>query len=182
MLHLTIILGLAVVSFAMMPEAFSDNSVVVIEQVAGSGIAGCQDDGGCYTPMVATVDVGGVVIFQNTDNVAHTFTAGTVEDGPSGVFDSGLALIDTSFEYKADTIGEIPHFYIVHPWMTGLIVVQAHTTLTGTVFSDDNGNGVQDTGEAGIPGLVVLYVDLSDNSKTAKVTTDANGIYDFDGL
>lgn len=127
----TITIGSFFVLFALVaglvattPAAFADHSEVVIEPVPGSGIAGCQNEGGCYNPMVATVDVGGVVIFQNTDNVAHTFTAGTPQDGPSGVFDSGLAMIDASFEYEADTVGEIPHFCIVHPWMTGLIVVQ----------------------------------------------------------
>ena len=109
---------------ALNPVALADHSEVVIEPVAGSSISGCQDDGGCYNPMVATVDVGGVVIFSNTDVVAHTFTAGTMDSGPTGEFDSGLAIAGSSFEYKADTVGEIPHFCIVHPWMTGLIIVQ----------------------------------------------------------
>ena len=161
-------------------HAFADRSTVTIEPVAGSGIAGCQDDGGCYIPMVATVDVGGVVIFQNTDTVAHTFTAGTPEGGPSGVFDSGLALVGSSFEYTADTVGEIPHFCIVHPWMTGLIVVTGSAGVSGTAFSDVNGNGKQDAGEAGIPGLEALYVNLADFSMTGTILTDDRGVYRFE--
>ena len=129
---------------ATTPAAFADHSEVVIEPVAGSGIAGCQDDGGCYIPMVATVDVGGVVIFQNTDTVAHTFTAGTPEGGPSGVFDSGLALVGSSFEYTADTVGEIPHFCIVHPWMTGLIVVQEAGADDDMNMEDPSATGADD--------------------------------------
>ena len=127
----TITIGSFFVLFALVmgltaanPVALADHSEVVIEPVAGSSISGCQEEGGCYNPMVATVDVGGVVIFSNTDLVAHTFTAGTMESGPTGEFDSGLSIPGSSFEYKADTVGEIPHFCIVHPWMTGLIIVQ----------------------------------------------------------
>ena len=109
---------------ATSPAAFADHSEVVIEPVAGSSVAGCQDEDGCYIPMVATVDVGGTVIFSNTDSVAHTFTAGTAADGPSGEFDSGLALAGSAFEFKPETVGEIQHFCIVHPWMSGTIIVQ----------------------------------------------------------
>lgn len=52
-------------------------------------------------------------------------------------------------------------------------------SLIGRVFFDGNGNDVQDAGEAGIPGLTVLYIDLADHSKIVRVTTDANGDYAF---
>lgn len=52
-------------------------------------------------------------------------------------------------------------------------------TLTGTVFSDDNGNGVQDNEEAGIPDMIVLYLNLADHSNTARTTTDSSGTYTF---
>ena len=125
-----------VASLATTPGAFADHSEVVIEPVAGSGTIGCQDEDGCYIPMVATVDVGGVVIFSNTDTAAHTFTAGTTEGGPTGEFDSGLALAGTSFEWKPETPGEYEHFCLVHPWMTGLIIVQE--AMAGDNMKDDN--------------------------------------------
>jgi protocatechuate 3,4-dioxygenase beta subunit len=58
-------------------------------------------------------------------------------------------------------------------------------TLSGNVFNDANGNGVKDSGEAGLSGWVV-YCDLkntgsfvtSDNNKT----TDSNGNFDFVSL
>ena len=115
--------------------------------------------------------------------MAHTFIAGTVEYGPSGVFDSGLALAGSSFEYTADTVGEIPHYCIVHPWMAGLIVVQdaaAGTMLRGTAFADADADGTQDPGEPGRAGLTVLYVDMADWSKTSRTTTDSSGTYTFD--
>ena len=106
---------------ATTPAAFAE---VTIEPVVGSGVPGCEDLDGCYTPGIVTVDVGEVVIFSNTDSAAHTWTAGTPGDGPSGEFDTSLLMVDDSFEYTADTAGEINYFCMVHPWMQGVIIVQ----------------------------------------------------------
>ena len=110
---------------ATVPAAFADHSEVTIVPAIGSGSPGCEETAdGCYIPSTATVDVGGVVIMSNTDNAAHTYTAGTPADGPSGEFDTGLLMAGNSFEYSPDTVGEIPYFCMVHPWMIGLIIVQ----------------------------------------------------------
>ena len=107
------------------PAAFADHSEVTIEAAAGSGAPGCEEtDDGCYIPGTATVDVGGVVIMSNPDTAAHTFTAGTPADGPSGEFDTGLLMAANSFEWSPDTVGEVPYFCMVHPWMIGTIIVQ----------------------------------------------------------
>ena len=108
---------------AITPAAFAQTEVTIVP-TAGSQIPGCEDLDGCNNPMEATVDVGGKVIFSNTDSAAHTWTAGTAADGLSGEFDSGLVISGDSFEYTADTVGEIPYFCMVHPWMQGLIIVQ----------------------------------------------------------
>ena len=107
------------------PAAFADHSEVTIEAAAGSGAPGCEETAdGCYIPGTATVDVGGVVIMSNPDTAAHTFTAGTPADGPSGEFDTGLLMAANSFEWSPDTVGEVPYFCMVHPWMIGTIIVQ----------------------------------------------------------
>ncbi|KFM18179.1 hypothetical protein AAA799P11_01205 [Marine Group I thaumarchaeote SCGC AAA799-P11] len=95
-----------------------------IEPVSGSGASGCEETtDGCYIPSTVTVDVGSVVIMSNTDTAAHTFTAGTPEDGPSGLFDTGLLMAGNSFNYSPDAEGVIPYFCMVHPWMIGKIIV-----------------------------------------------------------
>jgi len=110
---------------ATTPAAFADHTEVTIETAPGAGAPGCEETAeGCYMPSTATVDVGGKIIMSNTDTAAHTFTAGSPADGPSGEFDTGLLMAGNSFEYTADTAGEIPYFCMVHPWMQGLIVVQ----------------------------------------------------------
>jgi len=60
------------------------------------------------------------VSFQKT---AHTFTAGSSADGPSGAFDSSLVVAGSSYEWKPTTAGSFPFYCQVHPWMTGLVVV-----------------------------------------------------------
>ncbi|WP_235296393.1 SdrD B-like domain-containing protein [Portibacter marinus] len=59
-----------------------------------------------------------------------------------------------------------------------------------TVFVDVNGNGLQDNGEPGIPGVEVTLYDNSGNQITelfdgtpiGTITTDANGLYKIDSL
>lgn len=98
----------------------------------GIGIAtstpGCQETKECYIPYQVSVDVGGEVTWMNNDGMAHTVTSGLTPffdgDGPSGVFDSGLFMSQTSFSHKFDSAGEFPYYCIVHPWMEGLVIVQ----------------------------------------------------------
>jgi len=111
-------------SIVMTQSAFANHLEITIRPTLGS-TTGCEDTvDGCYIPSIATVDVGSTIIFLNTDITAHTFTAGTVRDGPSNEFDTGLLMTGDSFEYHPDTIGEIPYMCTIHPWMEGLIIVQ----------------------------------------------------------
>jgi len=137
---------------AITPAAFADHTEVTISTAPGSNTPGCETSAdGCFIPKEATVDVGGKVIFSNTDTAAHTFTAGTATDGPSGAFDSGLVVAGSSYEWTPTTAGDVPFFCMVHPWMAGLIVVQEagaedHTTTS----SSDEGLMVDiATGNAG---------------------------------
>ena len=111
---------------ATTPAAFADHSEVTVSPAPGSGTPGCEETAeGCNIPMEAIVDVGGKVIFSNTDTAAHTFTSGAASDeAPGEVFNSSLVMAGSSYEWIPTTVGEVPYFCMVHPWMTGLIVVQ----------------------------------------------------------
>jgi cysteine-rich repeat protein len=50
------------------------------------------------------------------------------------------------------------------------------------VWSDDDGDGVQDAGEAGIAGVTILLKDATATTTLATTVTDANGNYLFDNL
>ncbi len=116
------------------PSAFADNKEVNIETATGNQVrpycVGTAE--GCYIPSKVTVDLGGKVIMTNADVAIHTFTAGTGRslgetdnEIPSGVFDSGSLNPGQSFEYTADTVGEIPYYCSLHTWMQGMIIVEA---------------------------------------------------------
>ena len=153
---------------ATTPAAFAE---VTIEPVEGSGAPGCEETSeGCWIPNTLTVDVGEVVIFSNTDSAAHTFTAGTAEDGPSGEFDTSLLMVDQTFEYTADTAGEIPYFCMVHPWMQGLIIVQE----AGAAMMDDVELMVTITDSIMDDGTHV-YLEFSEIHVNYEITAMQNG-------
>jgi len=143
-IHTKTAIPLATVFAAMLmvgiTPAFAE---VTISAAEGSGAPGCEETAeGCYLPGTATVDVGGVVIMSNPDTAAHTFTAGSPTDGPTGEFDTGLLMAGGSFEYSANTAGEIPYFCMVHPWMKGTIIVQeAGAQMDGSMMDDKMKDG-----------------------------------------
>ena len=138
-IHAKTAIPLAAVFAAMLmvgiTPAFAE---VTISAAEGSGAPGCEETAeGCYLPGTATVDVGGMVIMSNPDTAAHTFTAGSPTDGPTGEFDTGLLMAGGSFEYSPNTAGEIPYFCMVHPWMKGTIIVQEAGAQMGGSMMDD---------------------------------------------
>ena len=52
--------------------------------------------------------------------------------------------------------------------------------VSGTKFNDVNGNGVRDSGEAGLPGVTIRATDASGTATTA--VTDASGNFSITGL
>ena len=97
-----LIVGISLVCLLMVPgmveEAFAEHSMhAVIENAQGSSTPGCEDTNECFLPATVTIGVGGSVEFVNSDNAAHTSTAGTPQDGPSGVWDSSLVMVNMSY-------------------------------------------------------------------------------------
>ena len=118
-----IVLFAIATTIASAPSAFAEHSMhAVVENAEGSSTPGCEPD--CFLPATVTIGVGGSVEFVNNDNAAHTSTAGTPTDGPSGVWDSSLVMMGTSFTTPALDAGEYPYFCMVHPWMAGLVIVE----------------------------------------------------------
>ena len=107
-------------------ESIIDESYdAIISPANGSGTPGCEkNQEGCFIPNQTTVNLGDVVLFSNTDIVSHTFAAGSASDGPTGEFDSGLVISGDSYKWTANVAGEIDYFCMIHPWMTGILIVQ----------------------------------------------------------
>ncbi len=124
-----VLFAIAAVMVSSTPAAFADHPKVTITPVEGSAFGmDCRDVGdGCYSPMVATVGVGGEVIFSNTDSMLHSFTAGTVDgftQNKTGEFD--VTTMETGDEgtWMPETAGTVPYYCIFHLWMTGTIIVE----------------------------------------------------------
>jgi len=113
------------------PQAFAD---VTITNAPGSSTPGCEDTDSCFIPNPVTISVGETVTWENTDTAAHTVTSGSPADGPDGVFDSSLMMANgPSFSHTFDAAGTYPYHCMVHPWMTGSVVVGGTSTPADTV-------------------------------------------------
>lgn len=139
---------LAIAACMMNTEVFADHSKVNVDVTEGSSVPGCEENNECYTPYNVSVDIGGEVTWANNDTAAHTVTSGTPNDGPDGLFDSSLFTSGTTFSVKFTDDkfgdGDYHYFCMVHPWMEGIITVEATTsdddyedTVT-SVDSDDD--------------------------------------------
>jgi len=106
---------------AIAPSAFAED--VTVTNAPGSSTPGCEPN--CFVPSTVTIEVGDTVTWDNTDIAAHTATAGSATDGPTGVWDSSLIMAGGSYSYTADTAGTFDYFCMVHPWMEGTLIVEA---------------------------------------------------------
>ena len=185
---------------SMAPAAFADHSEVAIVTVDESGFsqtcAASQGGPGCYTPVTATVDVGGVVTMTNTDPTGvHTFTSGTVDGfapSPDGTFDSGVLMSGDSFEWIPTQAGEQPYYCMLHTWMVGTIIVQeaaAEETVDDHV--DDHGDDVAEDIElmvvitdSAVMGGTQVELEFSELHVNYDITATQNGevVFEETGL
>ena len=163
----------AIISIGMTaaPSAFAEHSMnATVENAMGSSTPGCEPD--CFIPATVTIGVGGMVTFANNDNAAHTSTAGTGADGPSGVWDSSLVMMGAAYTTPALDAGEYPYFCMVHPWMEGLVIVEEES-------HDDHGHdetkedGHDDHGDAEMEMQTLtaadISIDIADGAKAGEV-------------
>ena len=109
---------------AVAPDAFANHHMQTVTNAPGSSTPGCEETAdGCFIPSPVTIPVGGTVTWENNDTAAHTSTAGSATEGPSGVFDSSLIMAGSSFSHTFDSAGTFDYFCMVHPWMAGSVIV-----------------------------------------------------------
>ena len=104
---------------------------------------------------------------------------------PAGYsFSPQFAGNDPEVDSNADANGEMPAV-ILFPGETNLSLdagLFAQGAIGDTVFFDWNGNGQQDPGEAGIPGVTVELYDSDGTTLLFSTVTDATGFYLFPSL
>ena len=113
---------------AIAPSAFADHTTAEVDMAIGSSVVGCETTNECYIPYMVTIDVGGEVMWNNIDAMAHTVTAGTPAEGLSEHFDSGLVAPGAMFSHEFTEAGTFDYFCMVHPWMTGAVMVSSEET------------------------------------------------------
>ena len=197
---------------SMAPAAYADHAEVAIGAVEESGFSQACVETGCYTPMVATVDVGGVVTMTNTDPTGvHTFTSGTVNGftpSPDGTFDTGVLMSGDAFEWSPTETGTVPYYCMLHTWMVGEIIVQE---VAAEEHADDHGDehGDMEMSHSDEPIMVeissntadageMLAIDLTFTTmsgegvehinynilatQNGEVVLEANDVHDHDGI
>jgi len=177
---------------AVAPSAFAAHGEggmsATVENAAGSSTPGCEPD--CFIPSTVVITVGGTVTWENTDTMAHTSSSGTPADGPDGVFDSSLVMAGASFSHTFDSAGTFDYFCMVHPWMTGTVIVEAeaehgeemehtemeemeHTEMEEMGHGDDHAaKGVEDISDqftASVTSGVIHHIGANSDDDTLLV-------------
>jgi len=125
---------------AVAPSAFGDHATAEVDMAVGSSLVGCETTNECYIPHMVTIDVGGEVMWNNIDGMAHTVSAGTPAEGLSDDFDSGLVGPGAMFSHKFTEAGTYDYFCLVHPWMVGSVMVsseESHDDMEGMEQSEE---------------------------------------------
>ena len=120
-------------------EKFYFTATIKIINAPGSSTPGCEPD--CFIPSTLRVAVGDDIEFLNPDTAAHTTTSGTPGEGPNGMWDSGLVMPGSSYYVlvePSDAGTTLPYFCMVHPWMTGKIIVEGSTSQSGSSQAQDD--------------------------------------------
>jgi sugar lactone lactonase YvrE len=123
-----------------------------------------------------------------TAGTDYTAQSGTVTFAPGQT--SRLVLLATHYDGATDG-NETLSVQLSNPsgatidtgTATVTMIEPVHTSFSGTVFNDTNGNGVQDTGESGLAGWTVWLDPDRDgifNNNEPSAITDANGHYLLD--
>jgi len=141
---------------------------VTVSLPEGSGVPGCEETNECYIPYEVTVAQGATVTWSNDDSAAHTVTSGTPEEGPDGHFDSSLFMAGATFEHTFDEAGTYDYFCMVHPWMQGIVYVEAE----GEVHEDEHDDEMMEMAEDMTEGTPSATGMLSDGTEV-KIWADA---------
>jgi predicted secreted protein with PEFG-CTERM motif len=176
----------AIVTGAVSSPAFAEPTASV-STPQGTSVPGCEETDTCFLPYMVTVDVGGEVTWSNDDTAAHTVTAGSATDGPSGEFDSSLFMAGTTFSHTFESAGEFDYFCMVHPWMAGIVSVVEADGDDGLMV--DIATGTADQGERlsidvtfTMMGEGVEHVNYDIKAtQNGEVVLDEMGVHDHDG-
>ncbi|GGO64695.1 hypothetical protein GCM10010910_20150 [Microbacterium nanhaiense] len=175
--------------------ALGDVTVELIDPATGETIdSTTTDEKGWYvfdSLPAGTYQVKFVLTDEQSQRYAFTTTGSgdkrTDSDAdPATGLTKEIVLDDSNGELVFD--GSLAATEGIDPtWDAGLVVKRV--SVGDTVWFDENGNGIQDDGEPGIPGVCLELVGPDgkpvtdiDGNPVERVTTDENGYYSFENL
>ncbi len=179
LLLLAVVAGIA----ATIPAAYA--AEVVVNNAPGSSVPGCEDTNECFSPSPVNIAIGDTVKWVNDDTAAHTSTSGSAADGPDGNWDSSLVIAGSSFSNTFDAAGEYPYFCMVHPWMSGMVIVgEAMAEEAGIMINIESqpaGAGESMTIDVEIENMAGETAHVNYNIKATQdgqVVLDEQGVHD----
>jgi len=161
--------GNAVVDFA----DIESGGVVgaVFEDLNGDGVQG-PGEAGISGVLVDLVDADGEIVQSVETNEDGSYGFSNVEPGGYTVYETDPA------GYASTTLNTVPVNLAAGGAATADFGDIEAGTISGVVFNDIDGNGVQDPEESGVGGATVELVEAGGNV-IATAETDENGNYTF---
>jgi LruC domain-containing protein len=110
------------------------------------------------------------------------YTRSLYKSGSNGATDSDAA-VDTGLTLPVTlTAGQTMTDLDSGQYLSAVNAGVNAASIGDKVWYDTDGNGIQDTGESGIPGVAVNLYDASGTILMAQTKTDGKGAYTFGGL
>ncbi len=184
LLLLVVVAGIA----STIPVAYA--AEVEVNNAPGSSVPGCEETNECFIPSPVNIAIGDTVKWVNDDTAAHTSTSGSAAEGPDGNWDSSLVIAGSSFSNTFDAEGEYPYFCMVHPWMSGMVIVgEAMAEEEGIMINIES----QPAGAGEMMTIDVTYADMDGGAvehvnynikatQDGQVVLDDQGVHDHDGV
>ena len=182
-------------------SAFADHKEAEIEMPTSRTT--CNQTGDCFIPADVTVDVGGKVMWRNTDRSVHSIASGSPGSEPTGLFgtvlslapeDIGFVLPGDSYSFRFDGLEPGPYTYwcTVHPWMSGTVTVVGAGGSGDAIIEEPEAayalsDGTAITIKSGVPTegerleIAILFADSEHVNYDVVITQDGEAVLDDAG-
>ena len=145
----------------------------VFTDTNGNGVQDAGEPGTSGATVTVTDSLGGTQVQTTDSNGNYTATVPVGSTTITVTTPSGTTLTTAN---NPQTVNVPSSSAIATP-----IGFQPRATIAGTIFTDTNGDGLQQAGEAGISGATVTITPVGGGAPVT-VTTDANGNYSAPNL
>ena len=146
---------------AIAPSAFAATVEVTTAKGAdGGSTADCVAANNCFNPSAVTVAPGDTVHWA-FPYAGHTVTSGKATDNQTGtVFDSGLVKKGADYSFTFQNEGTYDYFCMVHPWMTGQVIVSASASTPPPTNETSGNNTVPEFGSIAPIVLAIAVISI----------------------